>query len=108
MTWLWFVLAAIAEIAGCYTFWMWLRLERTPLWLVPGVVSLCLFAFCLTRADAQFAGRAFAAYGGIYIATSLVWLAVVESRLPVVTDYLGVILCIAGAVLILHTGQRYP
>lgn len=102
MAYLWFLLAALAEIAGCFTFWMWLRLERSPLWLVPGVVSLCLFAFFLTRADAQFAGRAFAAYGGVYIAASLAWMAVVEQRTPVPSDYTGAALCLAGATVILY------
>ncbi len=107
MTWLWFILAALAEIAGCYTFWMWLRLERSALWLVPGILALCLFAFFLTRAEAEFAGRAYAAYGGIYIASSLSWMAIVENRYPVATDYVGALICIGGAVLILYGGTRY-
>jgi small multidrug resistance family-3 protein len=106
MTFAWFILAAVAEIAGCFTFWMWLRLDRSPFWLVPGVVSLCLFALFLTRAEAQFAGRAFAAYGGVYIAASLAWLALVENRQPVATDYLGALLCLVGAAVILYGGQR--
>jgi small multidrug resistance family-3 protein len=59
--------AALAEIAGCFAFWAWLRLDRSPLWLVPGMASLALFAWLLTRIDSDFAGRAYAAYGGIYV-----------------------------------------
>lgn len=44
MTWLYYALAAVAEIAGWFVFWAWLRLDRSPLWLVPGVLSLALFA----------------------------------------------------------------
>ena len=66
--------AAFAEIAGSFAFWAWLRLGKSALWLVPGVALLALFAFLLTRVDAAFAGRAYAAYGGVYIASSLVWL----------------------------------
>ncbi|WP_024461478.1 YnfA family protein [Marinimicrobium sp. LS-A18] len=106
MTFIWFILAALAEIAGCYTFWMWLRLDRSAWWLVPGVISLCLFAFFLTRADAELAGRAFAAYGGVYIAASLGWMALVEHRSPQLFDYLGALVCIGGAALILYGGQR--
>jgi ABC-type xylose transport system permease subunit len=62
----WFIVAAVCEIAGCYAAWMWLRLGRSGWWLVPGASSLLVFAVALTRVDAAFAGRAFAAYGGIY------------------------------------------
>lgn len=99
--WLWFLLAAVFEIAGCYSFWYWLRLEQSPLWLLPGAVSLVLFALVLTRVDTGFAGRAYAAYGGVYIVASLLWLGFVERKAPLVTDYLGVILCLAGAAVIL-------
>ena len=98
---LWFLLAAVFEIAGCYAFWYWLRLEHSPLWVIPGIVSLVLFALVLTRIDAAYAGRAFAAYGGIYIIASLAWLHVVERGTPLVTDFLGVVLCLAGAAVIL-------
>lgn len=52
-----FVLAATAEIADCFAFWMWLKLGRSAVWLLPGVVSLALFAFVLTRVESDFAGR---------------------------------------------------
>lgn len=98
----WFVLAAACEIAGCYTAWMWLRLGRSAWWLAPGMVSLAVFAMALTRIDAALAGRAFAAYGGIYIASSLVWMAVVEKMPPRGTDYAGAAVCLAGAAIILY------
>lgn len=102
----WFVVAAACEIAGCYAAWMWLRLGRSPWWLVPGVVSLIVFAIALTRVDAAFAGRAFAAYGGIYIASSLVWMTVVERTAPRTSDYIGAAVCLAGAAIIL-CGARW-
>ncbi len=69
-----YVGAAIAEIAGCFAFWAWLRLGK-PLWLLlPGVLSLIVFAYLLTLVETDAAGRAYAAYGGIYIVASLVWL----------------------------------
>lgn len=96
-----FAIAALAEIAGCFAFWAWARADRSPLWLVPGVVSLCLFAFLLTKVDAAFAGRAFAAYGGVYIAASLGWLWAVEGARPDRWDVLGGAVCLAGATIIL-------
>ncbi|HJQ37737.1 MAG TPA: YnfA family protein [Thermoanaerobaculia bacterium] len=99
---LWFGLAAACEIAGCYAAWMWLRLGRSVWWLAPGAVSLLVFALALTRVDAAFAGRAFAAYGGVYLVSSLVWLALVERTMPRLTDVLGAALCLAGTAVILR------
>ena len=84
-----YVLAAILEIAGCFAFWAWLRRDRTSWWVAAGVPCLVLFALCLTRIDAAFAGRAFAAYGGIYIVMSLLWLLVVEGIWPDRWDMAG-------------------
>lgn len=96
-----YAVAALSEIAGCFAFWAWLRLGRSVLWLFPGVVCLILFAFLLTRVDASFAGRAYAAYGGIYIAASLAWLFFVERIPPDRWDYLGALVCLVGAGIIL-------
>ncbi|KAA5604233.1 YnfA family protein [Roseospira marina] len=96
-----YVLAAFAEIAGCFAFWAWLRLDKTPLWLGPGLASLALFAWTLTRVDADLAGRAYAAYGGIYIVASLVWMWGVEGSRPDRWDVAGAILCVCGAGVIL-------
>jgi small multidrug resistance family-3 protein len=96
-----YVAAALAEIAGCFAFWAWLRLGRSALWLVPGVLALVLFAWLLTRADAAFAGRAYAAYGGVYIAASLLWLWAIEGTRPDRWDMTGALVCLAGAGIIL-------
>lgn len=96
-----YLLAALAEIAGCFAFWAWLRLGKSALWLVPGMASLALFAWALTRIDADFAGRAYAAYGGIYIAASLFWLWAVEGTRPDRWDGLGAAICVLGAMVIL-------
>jgi len=93
--------AALAEIAGCFAFWAWLRLGRSALWVLPGLLSLALFAFLLTRVGAGFAGRAFAAYGGVYIAASLGWLWAVEGVRPDRWDLIGAALCLGGAAVIL-------
>lgn len=96
-----FVLAAVTEIGGCFAFWAWLRLGKSALWLVPGVTSLCLFAWVLTLVDSDHAGRAFAAYGGIYIASALLWGWAVEGARPDRWDLLGGAICLAGAAVIL-------
>jgi len=96
-----FVAAACAEIAGCFAFWAWLRLDRSPLWLVPGSLSLLLFAYLLTLADSEAAGRTYAAYGGIYIVASLIWLWAVEGLRPDRWDIAGATLCLIGAAVII-------
>ena len=100
-----YLAAALAEIAGCFAFWAWLRLGRTMLWVAPGMLSLALFAFLLTRVQADFAGRAYAAYGGIYIVASLLWLWQVEGQRPDRWDLGGAALCLAGAAVVL-LGRR--
>lgn len=95
-----YMLAAFFEIAGCYAFWAWLRLNRTPWWIAAGIVSLMLFAACLTRVDSTYAGRAFAAYGGVYIVASLAWLWIAEGVRPDRWDTMGAVVCLFGAALI--------
>lgn len=102
-----YAVAAALEIFGCYTFWLWLRLGRSAAWLLAGMASLALFAVALTQIESEFAGRAYAAYGGIYIAASLLWLVAVERRPPDLADVAGAALCLAGAALILF-GPRRP
>ncbi len=95
-----YVLAAAAEIAGCFAFWAWLRLDRSAVWIGPGVAALVLFAWLLTRVEAPFAGRAYAAYGGIYVVMSLAWLWAVEGFRPDRWDITGAALCLVGAMVI--------
>lgn len=106
MSFLWFTIAAILEIAGCYTFWMWYKLDKNPLWLVPGLLSLALFGWILSFVEVSFAGRAFAAYGGIYIVMSLVWAVVVEKHMINIQDGLGAGLCVVGALLIFFNSYQ--
>ena len=101
-----FVVAATLEIAGCFTFWLWLREGRSPLLAVAGVVSLIGFAVALTRVDSAFAGRAYAAYGGIYIAASLGWLWVVEGQRPTSADLIGAAVAILGALIVISFAGR--
>lgn len=93
--------AALAEIAGCFAFWAWLRLDKSPWWLLPGVCLLCLFAYLLTLVDSEHAGRAYAAYGGVYIVSALCWLWLAEGMRPDRWDAIGALICLVGAAVIL-------
>ncbi len=98
---LFYLLAAFAEIAGCFSFWAWLRLGKSSLVILPGMISLAVFAYFLTKVDSDFAGRAYAAYGGIYILASLIWMWLIEGNRPDIWDFSGVLLCLIGGILIL-------
>jgi small multidrug resistance family-3 protein len=91
----------LAEIAGCFAFWGWLRLDRSPWWTAPGLASLALFAYLLTLVDAEYAGRTYAAYGGVYILSALLWLWLVEGVRPDRWDLIGAGVCLVGAAIIL-------
>ncbi|MBI2689052.1 MAG: YnfA family protein [Acidobacteria bacterium] len=99
----WYAIAAFCEIGGCFAFWAWLRLGRSSLWVLPGLVSLSIFASALTQAEAAAAGRAYAAYGGVYIVASLLWLWVIEGIRPDRWDILGGIVCLTGMSIILFS-----
>ena len=102
MTYAIYAAAALAEIAGCFAFWAWLKLDRSPVWLVPGVLSLIAFAWLLTLVDSAAAGRAYAAYGGIYVAASLIWLLTVEGVRPDRWDLIGAAVCLVGVAVIMY------
>ncbi|PJI88653.1 YnfA family protein [Sphingomonas koreensis] len=96
-----YVLAALAEIAGCFAFWAWLRLGKSPWWLVPGIAALIVFAWALTWIETSHAGRAYAAYGGIYITAAILWLWAVEGARPDRWDVIGGAVALAGTAIIL-------
>lgn len=96
-----FVLAAVFEIAGCFAFWHWLRRGGSVVWALVGIVTLAAFALTLARVDSPFAGRAYAAYGGVYIGTAVLWLWLSEGQRPTWTDLLGAAVALAGTLIIL-------
>lgn len=96
-----FIGAALFEIFGCFTFWLYFRLHKSAYWVIPGTVSLVLFAFLLSQVKVDFAGRTYAIYGGIYIMASIAWLYIVEHKSPDMWDIIGAGICILGAMIIL-------
>lgn len=95
-----FVLTAGAEIIGCYLPYLWLKHGKSAWLLLPATASLALFAWLLTLHPTDGAGRLYAAYGGVYVATALVWLWLVERQNPDLWDLLGVAVTLLGMSII--------
>ncbi len=98
--------AAFFEIFGCYSFWMVFKLQKSSWWLAVGIISLILFAYMLTKVQMEFAGRAYAVYGGVYILSSLLWLYGVEKQSFTRWDILGSMIVFSGITLILIGNQK--
>jgi small multidrug resistance family-3 protein len=99
-----FVLTACAEILGCYLPYLWLRHGRSAWLVLPGVVSLAVFAWLLTFHPTA-AGRTYAAYGGVYVATAIGWLWLVDGQRPDRFDLIGAGICLVGMAVI-YFGPR--
>lgn len=95
-----FAVTAVAEILGCYLPYLWLREGKSPLLLIPAAVSLAVFAWLLTLHPTG-AARTYAAYGGVYISVALAWLWLVERQRPTLWDGVGVLVCLAGMLIII-------
>lgn len=100
-----FVATAIAEIVGCYLPYLWLR-KDAPAWvLLPAAASLALFVWLLSLHPTA-AGRVYAAYGGVYVATAIAWLWVVDGSRPTVWDAVGALVAITGMAIIMFAPRH--
>jgi small multidrug resistance family-3 protein len=97
-----FLLAALAEIGGSWLIWHGVRQHRGVAWASAGVVALGLYGFVATlQPDPNF-GRILAAYGGVFVAASLVWGAVVDGFRPDRFDLAGAAVCLLGVAVIMY------
>lgn len=95
-----FALTAFAEIIGCYLPYLWLKQDKSILLLIPATISLTLFVWLLSLHPAA-SGRVYAAYGGMYVFVSLLWLWVVDGIKPVSTDIIGGLIVLLGMLVII-------
>ena len=95
-----FVVAGLAELSGVYLIWQWIRAGKPAFWGLVGLILLSVYAVTQTFQTFSF-GRAFAAYGGIFITLALLWGWLIDSRVPDRWDWLGVSFCLVGAAIIL-------
>lgn len=95
-----FILTAVAEIVGCYLPYLWLK-KGAPVWvLVPAAASLALFVWLLSLHPTA-AGRAYAAYGGVYVSVAILWLWLVDAVRPTSWDIAGVLVVLTGMTIIM-------
>ena len=95
-----FVATAIAEIVGCYLPYLWIN-GRAPIWvLIPAAISLVIFVWLLTLHPTS-AGRVYAAYGGVYVATAVMWLWLIDGVRPTPWDVAGSLVAVSGMAIIM-------
>lgn len=103
---LWLIMAALCELLGCFAIWRWARDQQPVWWVAVGLLLLFAFAWALTRAPAAFAGRAFAAYAGVYLVGALAWFVLLDRGRPDRWDLLGASLGLLGALVILYAPRQ--
>lgn len=100
MMFLYYVLAAIFEILGCYLLYSVVALGKSKLIIAPSVLFLCLFAYCLTQVEIQSTGKIYVIYGAVYIISSILWMLLHDKVFPSKPDLLGLAM-IFTAILIM-------
>lgn len=101
-----FFFTALAEIIGCFLPYLWLRKGGSMLLLIPAAASLALFVWLLTLHPAA-SGRVYAAYGGVYVMTALLWLRYVDGVKLATTDWVGALVALAGMLIIISGWKSY-
>lgn len=100
-----FFITALAEVMGCYFPYLWLRQDKTIWLLIPGAISLALFAWLLSLHPAA-AGRVYAAYGGVYIFVAILWLWGVDGIRPTMWDVIGSLVAVTGMAIIMFSPRQ--
>ncbi|KLL13112.1 MULTISPECIES: YnfA family protein [Protofrankia] len=101
-----FVLAALAEIGGAWLVWQGIREHRGVTFVCGGLMSLCVYGFVATLQEEAAFGRVLAAYGGVFVASSLAWGVVADGYRPDRYDIAGALVCLAGVGLIMFAPHR--
>jgi small multidrug resistance family-3 protein len=102
-----FALAAIAEIGGAWLVWQGARENRGVAFIGAGIISLAGYGFVATLQDDANFGRILAAYGGIFVAGSLLWGMVADGFKPDRFDYIGAAVCLLGVAVIMYAPRSH-
>ncbi|HVM18510.1 MAG TPA: YnfA family protein [Egibacteraceae bacterium] len=97
-----FVAAAVAEIGGAWLVWQGVREGRGVLWIIGGVIALAAYGFAVTLQPDPHFGRILAAYGGVFVAGSLLWGIAVDGFRPDRFDLIGALICLLGVAVIMY------
>jgi small multidrug resistance family-3 protein len=97
-----FVLAAVAEIGGAWLVWQGVREHRGWIWIGAGVIALGAYGFVATLQPVAHFGRILAAYGGVFVAGSLLWGVALDGFRPDRWDVIGALICLVGVVVIMY------
>jgi len=95
-----FFVTAVVEILGCYLAYLWLTQGKSVWLLLPAGLSLAAFAWLLTLHPTA-AGRVYAAYGGVYVCTAILWLWIIDGIKPTLWDFFGGFVALAGMAIIM-------
>jgi small multidrug resistance family-3 protein len=99
---LYFMIAAVLEIGGAWLIWQGVREHRGIAWVGAGIVALAAYGFVATfQPDPNF-GRILAAYGGVFVAGSLLWGVIADGFRPDRYDLIGASVCLAGVGIIMY------
>jgi small multidrug resistance family-3 protein len=100
-----FLVTAIAEIVGCYLPYLWIKQDKSILLLIPAAISLSLFVWLLTLHPTA-TGRVYAAYGGVYVFTAVLWLWLIDGIKPTVWDIAGALVVLVGMAIIMFAPKN--
>lgn len=96
-----FLLAALAEIGGGYLVWLWIKQKRKIIFGIVGGIVLFTYGIIPTLQPSNF-GRVYAAYGGFFIVSSILWGTFVDKKKPDKFEIIGSVVAILGAVIIFY------
>jgi len=96
-----FFAAALTEIGGGYLLWLWLRKNKKLLLGLIGAIILFIYGIIPTLQPAHF-GRVYAAYGGIFIVSSIIWGVTIDKKRPDRYEILGSLIAFIGALIIFY------
>ncbi|MDK0524396.1 YnfA family protein [Streptomyces sp. ML-6] len=102
-----FVVAALFEIGGAWLVWQGIREHKGWIWIGAGVIALGLYGVVATLQSDDNFGRILAAYGGIFVAGSIVWGMVADGYRPDRFDVIGALVCLAGMAVIMYAPRGH-
>ena len=101
-----FAVAAVAEIGGAWLVWQGVREHRGWVWIGAGILALAAYGFVATLQPDTHFGRILAAYGGVFVAGSMLWGTVFDGYRPDRYDIAGAVVCLVGVGLIMYAPRR--